>query len=158
MDSGNAVRSSPVSVVMGGGKIFQSQPSLCRAQLTLTAKKLECHANEQAEGEPRRLIGTFLLEDLVGVHVSELPSSNDKTACQMDVHMYPVVKKNTRKMTVLSVCFDAKDTFDDNLLTAREWKKEIKLFSYQRLRQALCGSEGNSIITYVKGSHNSKMQ
>lgn len=144
MDLGDAVRSSPVFAVTGGGRIFQSQPSLCRAQLTFTAKKLECRASEQASGEPEpRLIGTFLLEDLVGVHVSELPSSHNKTACQMDVHMYPVVKKNTRKMTVLSVCFDAKEgTFDDNMATAREWKKAIKLFSYQRLRQAFYGSEG----------------
>lgn len=143
MDLGNAVRSSPVSAVTGGGRLFQSQPSLCRAQLTLTAEKLECRAIEQASGEPEpRLIGTFLLEDLVGVHVSELPSSHNKTACQMDVHLYPVVKKNSRKMTVLSVCFDAKDTFDDNMASAREWKKAIKLFSYQRLRQAFYGPEG----------------
>ena len=143
MDLGNAVRSSPVSAVTGGGRLFQSQPSLCRAQLTLTAEKLECRAIEQASGEPEpRLIGTFLLEDLVGVHVSELPSSHNKTACQMDIHLYPVVKKNSRKMTVLSVCFDAKDTFDDNMASAREWKKAIKLFSYQRLRQAFYGSEG----------------
>ena len=143
MDLGNAMRSSSVSAVTGGGRIFQSQPSLCRAQLTLTAGKLECRDSEQAEGETEpRLIGMFLLEDLVGVHVSELPSSHNKTACQMDVHMYPVVKKKSRKMTVLSVCFDAKDTFDDNMATAREWKKAIKQFSYQRLRQTFYGSEG----------------
>lgn len=138
MDLDNAVRSSPVSVVTASrGRIFQSQSSLCSAQLTLTAKKLECHAKDQAEANPG-LIGTFLLEDLVGVHVSELPN---KTACQMNVRMYPLVKKS-RKMTDLSVCFDTEDTFNDNMTTACEWKKAIKLSSYRRLSQLLHSSKG----------------
>lgn len=141
------VRSSPVCVVTaGGGWIFQSQPSVSRAVLTLTARELECR-DERPGAAPR----TFLLEDLVGVDVNKLPFSHNKAACQMNVHTYPLLKKSAkkRKMVVLSVGFDSKETFEDNRTTALGWKKEIQLYSSSRLRQVLHNIEGVFLIVYI---------
>ena len=130
------LRASPVSIVRAGGKLFKWQPSVSRAILTLTREKLVCR-DEQPETGPQ-VVREFLLEDLVGVDVSRLPPAYNTAACQINVHVYPKMgKKNSRKLTTLSVSFDEKETHGENESEASKWKEEIKLYSYRRCRQVL---------------------
>ena len=135
----DVVRSGAVSVLtVSGGRLFQAQQSVYAAQLVLTAEELKCY--RQAESAAPRL-RRFLLEDLVGINVLQVlsNSSKSKAACQMDVHVYPLAmksaKKNTRRMEVLSVCFDDGETFQENREQALEWKKAIKFRSRRRILQ-----------------------
>ena len=122
--------------VVTAGKLFQTQPALTAVQLVLTTDSLLCLYGETAV-PPRR---EYMLEDLIGVNVSHLPAQYNQAACQLDVHLYPPVKKSakkiTRKMEVLSVGFDAGETFKDNLKVASEWKTAIKVQSRRRVLKA----------------------
>ena len=122
--------------VVTAGKLFQTQPALAAAQLVLTTDSLLCLYGETAV-PPRR---EYMLEDLIGVNVSHLPAQYNQAACQLDVHLYPPVKKSakriSRKMEILSVGFDTGDTFKENLKVASEWKKAIKLESRRRVMKA----------------------
>ena len=137
------VRSSLVSVITSGG-IFRSQPYFSRARLILTQTTLDCALGDGQRTETvAECVHSYLLEDVVGVEVIDLPLSHSKTACQMNVHVYPKKtdrrnpKKSSRKMTVLSVCFDGGETHGENREDATRWKEAIKLHSYCRCQKVL---------------------
>ena len=136
--------SSPVSLITSGGsRIRKSATSVIRAHLSLYRETLECR-DAQPEAAGSGTTRSFLLEDLVGIDIRTSPPAHDKNACQMNVHVYPKrveKKKTTRRMTILSLCFEAKETFDENREEASKWKKEIKLSSYCRLRQVFCSDD-----------------
>ena len=144
------VKRSTVSVLTQRESLFQTQYVLATAELILTTESLLSRENESVANPRCRQLA---LEDLVGVHVIQIPAGHSSSACRLDVHVYKLVKKSakksTRRMDVLSVCFDAGETFKDNLAAASEWKRAIKLQSARRTLQVFenCDNmEGEKLI------------
>ena len=144
------IRSSQVFIVTS--KLLKSQPSLSRAHLALTPTTLEVGDQQHESGAAGAgEHGSYLLEDVVGVVVNDSAPSYNKVACQMNIHVHQKkenrrTKKSSRKMTILSTCFDNNKTFDENKTEACEWKKAIKLHSYKRLRQVLHNHDSKGVI------------
>lgn len=151
-----AIGSASVSLLTysGGGRLLKSPTSsVTRARLVLTREGLECRdEQQQADGG----VSGYLLEDLVGVDLKDRPPPHDKNACQMNVHFYPKrteKKKTVRRMRVLSVCFDAAETFSENRTEASKWKDDIKLHTHH-IRSKILHSvkvEGETIDTLEGG-------
>ncbi len=84
-----------------------------------------------------------LLEDLIGVQIKPSPPPNKDSACEVSVFYFPFITKRNattkvRRVITLSVMFDEKDDFKDNLATADEWKAAILI---QTQRAARCAFE-----------------
>lgn len=131
------VRRCEVSIPVPA-KLFQSA-SVARTELVLT----ETRVLYQQEDRRKEI----LLEDLVGVCVVEKPPTSNSLACQIEVHHYPLTRsglsrKPTRKFAMARIQFDTAATFRDNLDTAIEWKKAIRLESHRAVRKAfVCAND-----------------
>ena len=148
------LRSASVSLLTsgGGGRLLKSPPAVTRARLTLTREKLEYRDEQQQQQQPQSTTG-FLLEDLVGVDVRDLPPPHDKNACQMNVHFFPKRverKKTVRRMKVLGLCLDGGETFAENRAEASKWKEDIKLYSHHIRSRVLhnVSVEGETQLVY----------
>ena len=124
------IRRCRVSVPQSA-KLFQAA-SVIESELILTDTRILCEVNGRQK--------EVLLEDLIGVQVQQKPPAINPIACQIEIHYYPLVRsglsrKKTRKFAVVVVQFDSATTFRDNLYTAVEWKKAIRLQCNRALRK-----------------------
>lgn len=106
----------------------------------------------------------MLLEDLIGVQVASTPPHNNPNACAMNITHYPKVPKwassnMTRKLTSVTLQFDSKPGFKDNLSLAMDWKKAIILQTQQVMKKIFYHTDSSSVqrkltMTTLNSSYN----
>lgn len=94
-----------------------------------------------------------LLEDMLGIHVSETSSVVQPKACEMSVHLFPftnpTARKKVRSRCTIAVQFDGNQEFVENLQAAKEFKNAILLQREKTLRDTFGAVEE----TCDKGIH-----
>ena len=89
----------------------------------------------------------ILLEDIIGVCVSEVPPVNRPLACEMNVHLFPITnptaKKKVRNQYTAIIQFDGSKEFTENLQVAKEWKAAILLQKQRTLRNTFGTADGD---------------
>lgn len=96
----------------------------------------------------------FLLEDLLGVQISQDPPACDPRACEFTVHLYTLINPEAERIvpikctnrirvrSTVTILFSAGEKFADNLQSAREWKTAVLLQTNRAVKAAFCDANG----------------
>lgn len=77
---------------------------------------------------------SILLEDLIGVTVSEEPVPTSQ-ACRIIVNAFPKDRKKRRSLQAHLFDFTEENAFEENLRVAREWKEAVMIESNRAVRK-----------------------
>lgn len=82
----------------------------------------------------------FLLEDVLGIQVSQDPPANNPKACNFHVYLYPLEnlegEKRTRLRCTVTISFNSSEEFTENLQSANEWKTAVLLQTNRAVKAA----------------------
>ena len=91
----------------------------------------------------------LLLEDILGIQVSQTPPASEPTTCEFNIYLYPIsnpqAKKKTRIQYTAILHFSSSEQFVDNLKSASEWKTAILLQTQKAVKAAFCEVSEDSL-------------